>query len=371
MRKVLGASSILCFGLAGLVWWIGSSARTFPDWDTAAILSMLLSAGSVLGIWVLNTDDGQYKGDPRWAYGLLMVLFVVLGGVWLALGEWVWRYEVGYYRWYKNEWWVVGFSLGLAAVWFVLWLYSFGRDDPYEALSEMNRYAAAKETKASGARTNLKTQLAQEIQAATKLKESQLDYNYVAPRAKEQRDLEQVRHIFSATQIKEEEKLIKGAGSRGFTLDTDQGLKLEAGKAQIEVAKAEALKAIDSKARWLEIQQDLDAADRYELTAHGLIGKMTEHLFKLQEQYRQIEKEETDEWLKQSKLRRLEKNMNALEGLIDAKQNGLLPTQNGTQTRGLGAAPDGGTGGRQTPQTTQDQPPTEVPRNRTGRGNRY
>jgi hypothetical protein len=81
---------------------------------------------------------------------------------------------------------------------------------------------------------------------------------------------------------------------------------------------------IDLAKRQTELRQDLDAADRYELTPHELITKLTIHLEQLYRDRRKCELEETDDYVRGKLLGRHDKNISVLEQLIDARQAGLL-----------------------------------------------
>ena len=93
------------------------------------------------------------------------------------------------------------------------------------------------------------------------------------------------------------------------------------------------MKEIDLRMRQGEIQQDLDAADRYELTQHELINKLTTHHGQLIKERRRIELEETDEYVKQRLLERHDKNIEVVEQLIDGRQTRLLLSENGEENR--------------------------------------
>lgn len=112
------------------------------------------------------------------------------------------------------------------------------------------------------------------------------------------------------------------------------------------------LKEIDLKARQVEIQQDLDAADRYELTQHELINKLTTQLQQLVKERRRIELEEDDEYVKQRLLDRHDKNISVVEQLIDGRQTRLLLSENGQGNQSSEAEDtDSGTDRKEAPET--------------------
>lgn len=269
MRKVLGAASILCFILAGIVCWIGYSSKTFPDWDTAALLMLLIAPGIVSGIWLLSTNDMYNTGDIRWAFGILAVLFVVLGAVWHQLGEEVWRYDISYWRWYQNEWWVIGWCLFLAVVffvaWFLVWYYDY---DPYkepdvELQSLSSRYSpymrpaqANKQAEAAAARDNLLTYLGKEATGRTELQKKQLEHKYTAPRVEEQRRVEKAATEAATARQLAEKKVADKASQKNLTPE-----------AHVEIKKEKAISAIRIKEKDKDSTREINKTK--ELNEHG------------------------------------------------------------------------------------------------------
>ncbi len=97
------------------------------------------------------------------------------------------------------------------------------------------------------------------------------------------------------------------------------------------VQKHHYMTQIDLKKRGDEIQQDLDGADRYELTQHELINKLTIQFNQLVKERRKIELEEKDEYVKGQLLARHDKNIKVVEQLIDGRQTRLLLSENGQE----------------------------------------
>jgi hypothetical protein len=143
----------------------------------------------------------------------------------------------------------------------------------------------------------------------------------------------QARHQVTQVQLEAEKRIIQTAAEQDLTAKTHQTLKEHEGRAQIDVLKHQQMKAIDLEARQVEIQQDMDAADRMEMTEHQLIEKLTRHLYKWFEERHQIEQSDEPEQVKSRKLARLDKNISALEGIIDGRQERLLLSENGGEVR--------------------------------------
>jgi hypothetical protein len=243
----------------------------------------------------------------------------------------------------------------------------------------MNRFVARKETKASAARTDLGRQLVEEgkvvinkVDQQLELQRKESERKYFDRRMEELRQAETAANETIVAKNYYEQNLMNEAASYGRTVETDQRLKIEAGQAQIEIEKIKQLKYVEDESRWKLIQQDLDAANRAELTPYELIQILTEgHLFKMMERYDEIQRTERSPWVKEQKLQRLKKNIDKLQEIIDDKQARLLPDQDRPQVNGTEQTPNGGTGRPEATQRTQEQPPAQEPRNRTGRGNRY
>lgn len=158
--------------------------------------------------------------------------------------------------------------------------------------------------------------------------------------------------------------LLKDAVKKGRTLELDQDLKSREGQAQIDVLKHQQMTEIDVEKRWREYEQDINAADRNELTPHQLVDKLTKFLFSLFEDYRRIETTEPDEWLKQRKLEQLDQNIKTLRGIINARQEGLLLSENGPEVqRSLPPSNSGGGDGEEM-ETGEVEVPAKKPRGR-------
>jgi len=156
-------------------------------------------------------------------------------------------------------------------------------------------------------------------------------------------DLLRLSHQYATLVAQNKTKLEKEAGENNLTFENYQHLKVKQGEAQIEVLKHQQMTDIDLEKRWKEYQQDIDAADRNELTPHQLVDKLTKFLFTLFDEYRQIELQETDDWLKVKKLEQLDRNIRALGGIINARTQGLLLSENGPEVqRSLPAPNDSG-----------------------------
>lgn len=146
----------------------------------------------------------SYGDSGKVLYGVLIIVFVIFGAVWLGLGEWVWRRKFGYYEWYKNEYWIVGICGALAIAFFVSWLFAY-ESGPFDELMSlqakyspnMSRYAANSQASASVARTGLVTNLAAETQANTDLRNKRLEYTYAPRRAQEQHEREKAANAAS------------------------------------------------------------------------------------------------------------------------------------------------------------------------------
>lgn len=243
MRERVGATSTACFVFAAIIWGVLSFSDTFknvPGWVVVAIISVLLAVGSVSGLWFLLTLDGD---SPKLLYGLLTVLFIIFGAVWLALGEWVWRYKFRYNDWYKNEYWVVGICIFFAIAFFIAWLFSYKPDDLDQFLdakysSTMNPRAANYQAKRSAAQTNLLQHLTNQTQAKADLKRQQIDYQYAVPKAKEQRKLEVSANEAQVAKNEQDKKVIQAAGQRGYTVETDQKILETRELSQIKIDEA-------------------------------------------------------------------------------------------------------------------------------------
>jgi hypothetical protein len=168
--------------------------------------------------------------------------------------------------------------------------------------------------------------------------------------------------------IEAEEHVIKKAKEQDLMPTTHQKLKEREGQAQIDVIKHQQMKAIDLEARAEEIRQDMDAADRMELSPHQLIEKLTRHLYAWFEERHKIEQSDEPEPVKQRKLARLDKNIATLEGIIDGRQERLLLSENGGEVRQIEeGSPDSGANDRTEAESPEVEVPAAEPRSRPRR----
>jgi hypothetical protein len=101
---------------------------------------------------------------------------------------------------------------------------------------------------------------------------------------------------------------------------------------------------IDLEKRWREIAQDLDAGDLLDLADQQLIKKQTVYLEEMYRRRYEIATGDDPPEVKEALLARYDKNIRHLEVKIDARQTGLLLSENGQEARRLTAGEaEGGT----------------------------
>jgi hypothetical protein len=93
---------------------------------------------------------------------------------------------------------------------------------------------------------------------------------------------------------------------------------------------------IDLEKRWKEITQDLDAGDLLDLSDQQLIKKQTERLEEMYRRRYEIATGNDPQEVKESLLARYDKNIRHLEVKIDARQAGLLLSENEKETLRIG-----------------------------------
>ncbi len=93
---------------------------------------------------------------------------------------------------------------------------------------------------------------------------------------------------------------------------------------------------IDIDKRWKEIVQDLDAADLLEISEQQLIKKLTGYLAEQLRERHTIEIGKDAPQVKEALLARYDKNIAYLEAQIDARQTGLLLSENGQEAKRIG-----------------------------------
>ena len=102
---------------------------------------------------------------------------------------------------------------------------------------------------------------------------------------------------------------------------------------------------IDSQNRWVEIVQDLDAADLLEISEQQLLKKLRGNLNELYRERYQIEEGDDPPVVREKILARYDKDAGYLEGLIDARQAGHFLQEDKEKVRRLAeGTPDGGAG---------------------------
>ncbi len=123
------------------------------------------------------------------------------------------------------------------------------------------------------------------------------------------------------------------AMDRGVTLEDYRNISREEELARVrtdeeqrrsdtKVSEHERLTDINLKARWREINQDLDAADLVLMSEQQLLKKLTDNLTALYREQHQIKIGDDPPPVKKRILARYDKNIEYLESLIDAKQAG-------------------------------------------------
>lgn len=114
-------------------------------------------------------------------------------------------------------------------------------------------------------------------------------------------------------------------------LAEQKGLDVES---VIAVNKHHWMTQIDLQKMRSEIEADLDAADRYDLTANQLINKLTEHLKELIRERHAIDAGDDPQAVKDAIRLRYDKNIKVVEDLIDARQERLLLSEGGEAAGG-------------------------------------
>jgi hypothetical protein len=142
--------------------------------------------------------------------------------------------------------------------------------------------------------------------------------------------------------------LIEQALRKGRTVDTDQRVILETELSQLKTDEARRLSDIavseherrtniDIQARWEQIVQDLDAADLLEISEQQLLKKLRNNLTELYREQHQIKQGDDPPSVKKKILARYNKDIAHLERLIDARQAGLLSSEDRQEARRLAA----------------------------------
>lgn len=146
------------------------------------------------------------------------------------------------------------------------------------------------------------------------------------------------QHIITLQELKLREVLIENALRAGLPVEDHTRLVVaeresqartdeEKRRSDIKVSEHERLTEINLQSRWLEITQDLDAADLVQMSEQQLLRKLTDNLTALYREQHQIEIGDDPPQVKERILARYEKNIEHLESLIDAKQAGHFSSQ--------------------------------------------
>lgn len=162
------------------------------------------------------------------------------------------------------------------------------------------------------------------------------------------------KHAATLYELQTREELIERALEKGRTLDTDQRLILEEAQSrirtdeleratQIHVNEHERRTQIDIDARWQQIVQDLDAADLLSISEQQLLKKLRQNLIELVREREQIAQGGDPPGVKDRILARMDKDIDSLEGLINARQARLLLSEDEKKARRLAeGTPDSG-----------------------------
>jgi hypothetical protein len=164
------------------------------------------------------------------------------------------------------------------------------------------------------------------------------------------------QHAATLFELQTREELIGKALEKGRDFAVDQQLIVEEAQSRIRmdelerttkihVGEHERRTQIDIESRWQQIVQDLDAADLLSISDQQLLKKLRQNLIELIRERDQIAKGDDSPSVKKRILARMDKDIDSLERLIDARQARLLSSENGEETRRLKeGTPDSGAG---------------------------
>jgi hypothetical protein len=146
----------------------------------------------------------------------------------------------------------------------------------------------------------------------------------------------ELRELQQQGALKAEHVRQKESDLQGHLVDIgiEQGLKPEAVSA---VNEHKYRTEIDLDKWWKGITQDLDAGDLLDLSDQQLIKKQTERLEEMYRRRYEIANGDDPPEVKEALLGRYDKNIRHLEVKIDARQTGLLLSENGQEARRLEA----------------------------------
>jgi hypothetical protein len=156
------------------------------------------------------------------------------------------------------------------------------------------------------------------------------------------------RNAATLMELQLKNALIQAALAQGYTVETDQKLKLESGLSGIRLNEHEERTKIDLDARWKEILQDSNAADLALIGDHLVIKKLREELIQARRERHAIKTGDDPEPLKRELLKDYKKFISRLEAKIDERETGYLLSQNQKEAKGLGEG---------TPESRPDYPP--------------
>jgi hypothetical protein len=113
--------------------------------------------------------------------------------------------------------------------------------------------------------------------------------------------------------------------------EADIGIHVYRETKRTDVKTARDMKQVETEARGTGFQQDEDAAHSVKLVERNLIKKLTKELYELYEEAEEIRNSDAPESVKQRKLLRVEKNIQALEREVDERQ-GFISSDSGGET---------------------------------------